>query len=71
MPEYTINYSVARVYQAKGGKLMDGFETEFVVERYGTTHTVRTKDQKVETIRAAIDAKLKELDAVHELGSEE
>jgi hypothetical protein len=71
MQAYTINYSVPRTYQIKGGKLINGYETEFVSLEYATTDSVLTPSDDVAVIRQAISARLERLRLIHALGTEE
>jgi hypothetical protein len=70
MADFLINYSVPRMYQIRGGKLIDGYETEFFITEFGTTSTVKTPTNDADVIRKAINEEISRVRKVHALGSE-
>jgi hypothetical protein len=67
---FTINFTVPRMYQIKGGKLVDGFEVEFYITEFGTTQSVQVPSLDVEVVRRAILDRIEAVRKVHALGGE-
>ena len=70
MADFKVNYTVPRMYQLRGGKLVDGFETEFILFEFGTTHTVKTPTDDVDVVRLAIIEQVGRIRKIHALGEE-
>ncbi len=70
MADFKINYTTDRMYQLTGGKLINGFETEFFLTEFGTTHTVKTPTDDPDIIRKAIMDKIANIRKIHALGEE-
>lgn len=70
MADFKINWTQSRLYQLAGGKLIEGYETEFFLTEFGTTHTVKTPTDDPDVVRAAIMEKIGRVRAIHALGAE-
>ncbi len=70
MADFKINYTTGRMYQLRDGKLIDGFETEFFLTEFGTTHSVKTPTDDPDMIRKAIMDKIDNVRKIHALSEE-
>jgi len=70
MADFKINFTVPRMYQLTGGKLIEGFETEFFLTEFGTTHTVKTPTDDPDVVRKAINDQISRIRKIYALGEE-
>jgi hypothetical protein len=70
MADYKVTSIIDRTYQIKGGKLVEGYETEFYVPEFDTVHRVRTPNNNPDVVRAAILKEIGNLRKVYGLSAE-
>jgi hypothetical protein len=70
MADFVINYCVPRTYQLRGGKLVEGYETEFTISEFGSTSTVKTPSNDPGVVRQAIMDEIGRIRAIHNLSQE-